>query len=514
VTTSQASKQVVSAVRHTDVVIVGAGLGGMAAAIAFKRQGFDDIVIVDRAEQFGGVWRDNTYPGVECDVPTWLYSFEFEPKRDWSRFFAPGAEIQQYLVQIADDYDLRRHTHFGVTLQRAQWDDDTQRWNIDTTAGRFVSRFAVFATGSLQEPKIPDFPGLSSFKGRIFHSSRWPADYDPTGDRVAVVGTGASAIQFVPKLQEKARQVVLFQRTPAWVFPKPNWSHLRIEHFLIKRVPGVRRLYRWLSALLSEMLIFGLWHPNFARALSVVPRVFLRMQVRDRKLRKVLTPNFLVGCKRHLVSNDWYPTLQKPNVDVVPHAFAKARPNSVVAEDGSEYPVDTIVLGTGFQFSDAPLYSLVHDRHGVPMLERWAGSPRAYLGTTMAGCPNAFIIWGPNAGTGSGFLIAESQARYIEGALRVMADTGVHVIEVREEAELNWKAGVNEFSSRSVQNIGGCTTYYVDPNGNNSTVWPGTMRSMWKRLSHFDIDAYRVPANGNGLSRRSAELAPDLAISR
>jgi len=482
-----------------EALVIGAGPSGIAAAVALKREGVDDFLILDSGSDFGGTWRDNTYPGVACDTPVALYSFTFFRAREWSRFFAPGHEIRDYLLDVAQRFGLRRHAQFGVEMQGAQWDDDLQRWVVDTNAGRFTSRFIVFATGSLQSKNVPDIPGLDTFKGNVFHSSEWPDGYDGGGERVAVIGTGASAIQFVPHLQRAARRVVVFQRTPGWVIPKLDWKHSRAERWLMRRFPSLQSVLRGASFGLAEMIVFSIWNRSMAhrivlKALTLAGRLNIRRWVRDPEMRRALTPDFLIGCKRMLVSNEWYRALTQPNVELVAHGAAAFTESSVIAADGSKHEVDTVILSTGFHFTDAPLYRLVRDRDGVSLQERWQGSPRAYKGTTIAGCPNAFVMWGPNAGTGSLFLGSEAQAQYIAAAVREMRARDIAVIEVREDVELEWKAAANRWTSESVMTAGRCQTYYVDRQGHNVAIWPGSMRSMRKQLRAFDAAAYHVVA--------------------
>jgi cyclohexanone monooxygenase len=408
--------------------------------------------------------------------------------------YSEGAEIQRYLLDIVSRHDLRRHARFGTEMLEAAWDDGTRRWAVSTSDGRYLARFLILGTGSHHATKLPDIPGLDTFTGRIFHSSRWPAEYDGIGDRVAILGTGASAIQITPALAPTARHVTVFQRTPAWILPKPDWAHSPAERFVIRRVPGAQRALRGLAWLVGEIFLASVFLPRFAKILSLLGRLNILLSVRDRRLRKALTPDYILGCKRGLVSNAFYRALNRPNVDLVASAAIEIRERSVVAADGTEVAADTIVLATGFYFADSPIYGRVVGRDGVFLADRWKGHPRAYRGTTMSGCPNAFVLWGPNAGSSSAFVLIEAQCRYIASALQTMRRNGLDTIEVREEVETAWKENADRVLSTSVQNVGGCTTYYIDASGHNATVWPGTMLSLWRTLKEFDEDAYLTTA--------------------
>ena len=473
-----------------DAVVVGAGISGICAGVTLRREGITDFVILTKASEFGGTWETNIYPGVACDVPSQLYSFGFAPNREWSRVYSEGPEIQRYLLGIVDEHDLRRHARFHTEMLNAAWDESAKRWAVSTSDGRYLARFLVLGTGSHHAEKLPDIPGLETFTGRIFHSSHWPAGYDAAGDRVAILGTGASSIQITPALAPTAEHVTVFQRTPAWILPKPDWAHSPAERFVIRRVPGAQRALRALAWLIGEIFLASVFFPRFAKVLSLLGRLNVRLSVRDRRLRRALVPDYIMGCKRALVSNAFYRALNRPDVELVPAAAVEVRERSVVAADGTEVAADTIVLATGFYFTDSPIYGRVADRDGVILADRWKGHPRAYRGTTMSGCPNAFVLWGPNAGSSSAFVLVEAQCRYIASALRTMRREGLETIEVREEVETAWKENTDRVLSTSVQNVGGCTTYYIDASGHNATVWPGTMLGLWRTLKEFDRASY------------------------
>jgi cyclohexanone monooxygenase len=473
-----------------EAVIIGSGISGICAGITLLREGITDFVLLSKETEFGGTWQRNIYPGVACDVPSQLYSFGFAPNKEWSRVYSAGPEIHRYLLDVVQRYRLRGHARFGTEMLGARWENG--RWLVTTTAGRFSARLLILGTGSHHATKLPEIPGIDTFQGRIFHSSQWPAGYDGSGDRVAVLGTGASSIQITPGLAPTAERVTVFQRTPAWVLPKFDWAHSPVERFLIRRVPGAQRAARAVAWLIGEVFLASVFFPRFARLLSLLGRANIRLNVRDRRLRRALVPDYVMGCKRALVSNAFYRSLNRPNVDLVPSAAAEIRERSVVAADGTEVPVDTIVLATGFHFTDSPDYGLIADKHGVILADRWKGHPRAYRGTTVSGCPNLFVLWGPNSGTASAFVLVEAQCRYIAGALGLMRRDGLDSVEVREEIETAWKEETDRITSKTVQNVGGCSTYYLDATGHNGTVWPGSMINMVRTLKRFDSESYHL----------------------
>jgi cyclohexanone monooxygenase len=382
---------------RTEVVhalVVGAGMSGIGAGATLRRTGVDDFLIIDQASDFGGTWRANTYPGVACDIPSQVYSYRFAPHREWSRVFAPGAEIHRYLLGVVDEYRLRERTRFGTELLDARWDPDALRWLVQTSTGPVAARILVLATDILEDPRLPPVPGLESFPGRIFHSSRWPEGYSGAGDRVALVGTGASSVQILPEIAARARRVTLFQRTPAWVLPKPDWTHSPPMRWLVRRVPGARAALRGAQWAGAEAFLWSLRSLPASNAIAAAGRWNIRRAIKDPATREALTPDYVLGCKRALLSNTYYPALARPNVDLA-GALTEARGDVLVGAGGTEHTADTVVLGTGFHVVDAPIYDRVRGRDGLTLAERWKGSPKAYKGVTMASCPNAFILWGP-----------------------------------------------------------------------------------------------------------------------
>jgi cyclohexanone monooxygenase len=355
-----------------------------------------------------------------------------------------------------------------------------------------MARVLVLATGILEDPRVPPVPGLSEFPGRVFHSSRWPADYDPTGERIALVGTGASAIQILPEIAPKVARITLFQRTPAWVLPKPDWTHSTAIRTLVRRLPGAQRLLRALQWAGAEVFLAALRSVKLSNLIARLAKWNIRRAILDPTARAALTPGYVLGCKRALLSNTFYPALARPNVDLAATALAEVRGNTLVGADGSIAEVDTVILGTGFHVVDAPIYAAIRGRDGLSLADRWKGSPRAYKGITMSGCPNAFILWGPNGSSASVFTAVEASLGYLGAALRTMRAERLWTVEVREQAETAWKDMANRYAAKSVHNIGGCQTYYVDRNGDNLTLFPASMIGMKRGLRTFDLEAYHV----------------------
>jgi len=479
-------------VERVRVLVVGAGLSGICMVVKLREAGIHDFVVIDRADELGGTWRDNTYPGCACDVPSALYSFSFEPKPDWSRFYAGQEEIRAYAHTVAQRHGVTPHLRLGVDMRDAQWDEDAQRWRVTTSAGEYEAQVVIAGTGPWHEPVYPDLPGLEQFEGRTFHSSRWDHDHDLAGKRVAVVGSGASAVQFVPEIQPEVEQLHLFQRTPHWVLPKADRRLTRAETKLFTRFPAAQRAVRKLVYGVSELYGHGMRRAGAMRRLQRIGERHLERQVPDPELRAKLTPQYTLGCKRTLFSNVYYPALGRQNVEVVPSAVAEVRANSVVDGDGVERTVDTIVFGTGFKLLDMPIAKLLRGADGRTMADVWQGSPRSYLGTTVAGFPNAFVLLGPNLGNGhsSATVIMEDQARYVIDALRTMDALGIGSVDVLPAAQDAFNAEVDERLGRSVWNAGGCASYYLDSNGRNSFMYPWSTLHYRRRTRRFDVDNY------------------------
>jgi cation diffusion facilitator CzcD-associated flavoprotein CzcO len=475
-----------------EVLIIGAGVSGIGAAIRLQQVGIRDLVVLEKATDLGGTWRDNTYPGCACDVPSTLYSYSFAPNPDWTHAFAGQREIWSYLRTVAEQYGVTRYIRYGAEVTAARWNDDARRWFVDSSAGSFAARTLVAAAGPLHKPQIPDLPGLASFTGTIFHSSQWQHDHDLTQRRVAVVGTGASAVQFVPEIQPRVAALHVFQRTPSWVLPKPNPEVTASRRELYRRLPPSQRTLRAAQYAMLEALAFGFRHPRAMRALGLVGKLHLRAQVRDRELRAMLTPSFVLGCKRILMSNTYYPALTRDNVTVHPTAVAEVRPGSIRGANGDVADVDTIIFGTGFHVTDVPIAERIYGTGAHRLADAWRGSPRGYLGTSVVGYPNLMIILGPNLGTGhsSAFSIIEAQLEQLVGAVTQMREQRWTRIEVRAEVEAAFNAELQAALPATVYNAGGCSSYYLDRNGRNSTIWPWSTSRLIDRVGTFEPEAY------------------------
>jgi cation diffusion facilitator CzcD-associated flavoprotein CzcO len=477
--------------QEVHVLIVGGGLSGISAAVHLLEAGERDLVLLEREAELGGVWRDNTYPGCACDIPSHVYSYTFAPNREWSRTYGERSEIQEYLLGVAKERGVRDLVRFNAEVLEATWQEDKHRWIVRTSDSLYAARILVLATGGpLSEPAVPDLPGLEQFEGTVFHSARWRNDHDLAGRRVAVVGTGASAIQIVPAIQPLVSHLTLLQRTPAWVLPKNDRAVGRVQKAVL-RVPGGLRLIRGTRLAFTELSRFGFKHPRLLRPMEKAARKHLEERVPSPELRAKLTPSYKLGCKRVLFSSNFYDALTKDNVDVVPWGLSEVRGRSVVAADGSEHPVDTIIFATGFQALTAPITRRVTGRFNKTIAQVWDGRPKAFKATSVAGFPNAFYLFGPNSALASAFMMAEAQSRYLVEAVKAMRRQGLTMIDVRESAQDDWKRATDEALSTQIWSTG-CTSYYLDVDGKNATIYPRGIRAMRRELSRFPLEAYET----------------------
>ena len=480
---------------HHEVAIIGAGFGGLGMAIKLLEAGRDDFVILERADDVGGTWQANTYPGCQCDVPSNLYSFSFAPNPNWSQTFPMQAEIWDYLRGVADRFGIRPRVSFGTEVTGAVWDEEARLWRIETSTGRLTARFLVAAMGGLSEPSIPRLPGIETFEGAAFHTAAWDHDRDLAGRNVAVVGTGASAIQIVPHLQREVGKLTVFQRTPAWVFPHPGRDVRPRERLLFRRLPAVQRAVRGAVYWGREVFLLPFKKRWFRWAPKRIASRHLEDQVTDAALRARLTPDFEVGCKRILLSNDYYPALQQPNVELVSEAVTEVRPNGVVTADGREHEVDTIVWGTGFSASEMPIGDRLRGRGERLLGDVWRERGMTALrGTTFAGFPNLFMLVGPNTGLGhtSIILMIESQISYVMDALRTIDERRLATVEPRSEAQDAYNAALQAAMEGSVWTEGGCSSWYLDQHGANRVIWPGTTWGFRQATSRFDPAEYEL----------------------
>jgi cation diffusion facilitator CzcD-associated flavoprotein CzcO len=484
---------------EVDVAILGAGFSGLGMAIKLKQEGFEDFVVAERDEEVGGTWWANTYPGCACDVPSHLYSFSFELNPHWTRTYSQQAEIRDYLRRCADKYGIRPHLRLRTTVTSAAWDDEARRWEIETTRGSLRARVVVAGAGPLAEPKIPELPGLESFEGHTMHSARWDHDYDLKGKRVASIGTGASAIQYVPAIQPEVERLYVFQRTPPWIFPHTDRPTTRLERRLYRAVPALQRLVRAGIYAGRETNVLGfVKNPKRMRVAEFLARRHMRRQISDPQLLEKVTPDYTIGCKRILPANEWYPALQEPNVELVTGGIEEVRPRSVVSKDGVEREVDAIIFGTGFHVTDMPVAKYVRGRDGRTLDEIWQGSPRAYLGTSIPGFPNMFLLLGPNTGLGHNSMVymIESQVAHVMDALRVMGERGAETVEVRTEVADRFNEELEERHKGTVWTTG-CSSWYLDDTGRNATLWPDWTWRFRRRVARFDPAEYLLGAERN-----------------
>lgn len=491
---------------HHHIVIVGGGFGGIGMAVKLLEDGERDFVVLERAADVGGVWRDNSYPGCACDVQSQVYSFSWALNPSWSRAFSPSAEIWKYLRDVAERFGVMPHMRFEHDLVEARWDDDARVWRLTTSRGQMTCDLVVSAVGALSNPSIPKLPGLERFQGKVMHSARWDHDHDLRGKNVAVIGTGASAIQFVPEIQPKVGKLTVFQRTAPWVVPRRDAAIPERRKRLYAKVPAVQRLAREVVYHLRELTVIPFMRPPLMRVLQKVAERHLERQVRDPVLRKKLTPSYTMGCKRILVSDDYLRSLTRPNVEVDTSGIAEIREHSIVTKDGVEHAVDTIILGTGFEVTDIAIGKQIFGRGGKSLTEAWGRSMRAYLGTTVNGFPNLFLLLGPNTGLGHNSVVVmiEAQIAHVRKAIAWMKTTKVATIEPKRDVQDAYVAAIDAKLSRTVWNAGGCASWYLDATGRNSTLWPGSTIAFRRAVTHFDPSKYvavherRVSTRANG----------------
>jgi len=478
-------------------LIIGAGFSGLGAAIRLTTAGHRDLVVLERAGDVGGTWRDNVYPGCRCDVPSNLYSYSFEAKADWSETFPSQPELWDYLLGIVRKYHLGSYLRFGHEVTSVRWDGayaDGGRWLVTTSQATFAARYLIAALGALAEPSLPDIPGIGAFQGTIMHSARWDQSWQATGRRVAVVGTGASAIQIVPSIQPRAGHLTVFQRTAPFVMPHTNRPVRSWARALYRSLPQTQRAARLAIYWGRELLCLGFTrYPKILKRAEAVWRRHLESSITDPVLRAQLTPTYDLGCKRILPSNDFYPAVAQPNVSLVTEKIIELRPAAVVTADGTEHPVDTVIFATGFHVTDNPMFGHITGSDGRTLAEAFG---QTYLGTVVPGFPNYFQLTGANTGLGhsSMLLMLESQLTYMADGIAKTHAAGYR-FEVRPEVAASYNAELQRKLPNTVWGSG-CSSWYLDAEGRNLTLWPGFTFDFRRRTRTFRTDDFVLSADG------------------
>jgi cation diffusion facilitator CzcD-associated flavoprotein CzcO len=498
------------------IAIIGTGFAGLCMGIRLKRAGIDSFTIYEQADSIGGTWRDNVYPGAACDVQSHLYSFSFEPNPRWSRMYAEQQEIRDYLDHCADKYGIRSHIQFNSKVNAARFDQASSTWTLDLENGEQPQfDLVTTATGGLSRPSYPDIPGLQSFAGKLFHSARWDRDYAFEGKRVGVIGTGASSIQFVPQIAPQVKQLKLFQRTPPWIIPKEDRAIGDFEHALYRFLPPLQKLHRVFIYWMLELRVLGFAiNPKIMAMPQREAVSYIKASVRDPELQAKVTPDYVFGCKRVLISNDYYPALNRENVELVDTGIREVRPNGVLTNDGTFHELDALILGTGFQASESAAPFPIQGASGVDLNEHWKDGAEAYLGTAVAGFPNFFMIIGPNTGLGHSSLvfIIEAQVDHVMNAIAAMREQRASLIEVREDAQQRFNQRLHKALGRTVWSTG-CVSWYRTRTGKNTTLWPGftfSFRNLARR--RLDDAHYRFGVSGQPREPEDS-VAPRVARS-
>jgi cation diffusion facilitator CzcD-associated flavoprotein CzcO len=485
---------------HTRALIIGTGFSGLGMGIALQKQGVD-FLMLEKADDVGGTWRDNSYPGCACDVPSHLYSFSFEPKATWSKLFSPQPEIWDYLKGVTDKYGLRRHIRFNAYVDRAHWDDAEYRWHVFTRDGQeYVAQFLISGAGALHIPSVPPIEGKDEFRGAAFHSAEWDHSVDLSGKRVAVIGTGASAIQIVPEIVRETSELQVYQRTPPWVVPRPNKPFPEGLKRAFTYVPGLRLalrtgIYWWLEGLGFAMTR----RPALLRAVQLVGKWNIRHNIKDKDLRRRLTPTYRAGCKRILYSHNYYQGVANPKTQLITDRIARITPDGIVTADGTERKADVIVYATGFHVTDSYTYVDVKGPGGEDLVDRWnREGVAAHRGVAVADMPNLFFLLGPNTGLGhtSVVIMIESQIRYVAQAIAAVDRYDAQALAPTRTAQDRDNAELQDELARSVWNTGGCSSWYLDERGVNRTLWSGMTWEYWRDTRKLKPSEYHFSGVG------------------
>ena len=489
-------------VRHVEVAIAGAGFGGLAMAVKLQKHGMNDFLILEKKGEVGGAWRDNHYPGAACDVQSHMYSFSFETKTDWTKRYAPWHEIQQYILDTVKKYKLREKILFNQEVDSAVFNEGIGKWVVKTKGGEtIIARHWVLASGPLHVPAMPDIKGLENFKGKVMHSAEWDHAYDLAGKKVASLGTGGSAIQYVPEIAPKVGQLHVFQRTPAWVIPRDERKYSAFSKAMFKALPFTQTLHRWRCYWTNESRLWPILNPWMARIGEGLLKKFISYQVKDPALVKKLTPDYTLGCKRILISNKWYPTFNRKNVELVTDAISHFTEHGIVTKDGKERPLDCVILGTGF-IVDPRIYMKnfeLRGRNGHTVQEDWKVSPTSYYGITTSNYPNMYQLVGPHTGLGHNSIIfmIEAQVDYIIKCIDLVKQKGVDYIDVKPEAMTRFLGEMTQSLQGTVWSSG-CKSWYQTADGINFAIWPKSTWRYWLETRQVNEADY-VFGKGTGL---------------
>ena len=476
-----------------NVIVIGAGFGGIAAAIELRRHGITDITILEQAPDIGGTWYFNSYPGAACDVPSHLYSYSFAQRRDWSRLCSPQEEILSYIHEVAHRYGIEELVKTGVTVTACSWSDASCRWQVQSEGGEVYEADAlILATGQLHQPSRPPIEGTEEFAGHSFHSAEWDHDYSLAGKRVAVIGTGASAVQFVPEIAARVKSLTVYQRSANWFMPRVNRRYPQFVKRAVEEVPGLQAFRRRFVFLYTEGLTMTIRHPRtFGRVAAARSTAFMRSQLKDPVLRAKAWPDYTFGCKRVLFSSHFLPALQRSNVELVTERIERITPTGILSADGSEREIDCLIWATGFKTTDFMFPMEIHGRDGLSLREHWAGGAHAHLGMAVPSFPSMFLMYGPNTNTSGGSILVylEAQAAYIRQALEQLRARGAGSVEVRAEVEAASDAALQARFAGTAWTQ--CDSWYRDERGRIVTNWPGYMREYLAQTQQLDTEEYR-----------------------
>ncbi len=484
--------------QETTVLVIGGGYSGIGAAIRLKASAIDDFIVIEKAHKLGGTWRENTYPMAGADTPSIIYSFSFARNPDWDYTFALQPQIERYLDETAELFGVTEHAQFNTEAVNGTWDEDDARWVIETNRGTIRAKYVIACSGPMHEAAFPEIPGVESFSGEAFHTSRWDHSVDLSGKRVAVIGTGASAIQYVPVIQKQVGELILFQRTAPWVMPRLNRRARPWKKALYRRFPAINRRVADLVYAGSEGLQWLERRPARMKLLEAIGRWNINRQVNDPALRRQLTPNWAMGCKRILFSNDWYPAITAENAKIVASGVASIDATGLVDSSGGHHEADVIIYSTGFRVTDPDIAKRVRGRNGELLADHWQGSPFAYQSVAVAGYPNAFILLGPNVGNGHGSVttLVELLSDYIVRGIETAQRIGARSIEPRADVQKKWNDEVQRALEGTVWNDGGCSSYYIDATGRNSAIYPWTTIRFRRDTERFELGDYEVELPG------------------